>query len=245
MIRIKTDDELAQMRAACRITGDVLKLLEDKLRVGMTTLELDKIAYDYIIGCGAKPTFLGYGGFPGSVCISIDKTVVHGFPSERRIEEGEIVSLDVGAFFKGFTGDAARSIYVGSISSEKKKLIDVTRECFFKAIDGLMIGSTIGDIGAAVQEHAESNGFSVVREMVGHGVGRELHEDPPVPNYGRRGTGPRLRKGMTLAIEPMINMGGHEIILDGWKCETLDGMPSAHYENTVAITEDGVEIMTL
>ncbi|MGN0820038.1 MAG: type I methionyl aminopeptidase [Christensenellaceae bacterium] len=245
MIYIKNSSEIELMRKACRITGDVLKLLEDNVKVGITTAELDKLAYDYIIGCGAKPSFLGYGGFPGTVCASIDEQVVHGFPSDRVLEEGEIISLDVGAYINGFHGDAARTFAVGSISKEKQKLIDVTRECFFKGIDGLMVGSTLGDIGGAIQEHAESNGFSVVREMVGHGVGRRLHEDPAVPNYGRKGTGIRIRKGMTLAIEPMINMGGYEVSIDGWSCVTKDGLPSAHYENTVAITDDGVEILTL
>ena len=245
MIYLKTDEELNKMREAGRITGDVLKLLEDSIRVGMTTKELDKIAYDYIVSCGGKPAFLGLYGFPGTVCISIDEQVVHGFPSDRVIEEGEIVSVDTGAVIHGFYGDAARSLYVGKISPEKKKLIDVTKECFFKGIETVMEGSTIGDIGYAVQHHAEENGFSVVREMVGHGVGRKLHEDPSVPNYGKRGVGIRIRRGMTLAVEPMINMGGYEVDIDGWKCVTRDGKPSAHYENTIALTSDGVEILTL
>lgn len=245
MITVKSDRELALMREPCKIVRDVLELLGEKIKIGITTKELDKIAYDYIISCGAKPSFLGLYGFPSTLCVSIDEQVVHGFPSDREVKEGEIVSLDVGAYLNGFHGDGARSFYVGKIAPEKKRLIDVTKECFFKAIDGLCVGSSIGDIGARVQEHAESNGFSVVREMVGHGVGRHLHEDPSVPNFGKAGTGPRLRKGMTIAIEPMINMGGYEVDLDGWKCVTLDGKPSAHYENTVAITDDGVEILTL
>lgn len=245
MIYIKTDEEIEKMRKAGKIVGDVLKLVEDKIKLGMETQELDKIAYDYITSCGAKPSFLGLYGFPGTACISINEQVVHGFPSSRRIEEGDIVSFDVGAELHGFHGDAARSFYVGNISPEKKKLIEITRECFFKGVNAVMVGGAIGDIGFAVQQHAESNGFSVVREMVGHGVGRKLHEDPNVPNYGRKGVGPRLKKGMTLAIEPMINMGGHEVIIDGWKCVTKDGLPSAHYENTVALTDNGVEILTL
>lgn len=246
MIYVKNAEELERMKVACRITRDVLNLLEEKLRAGMTTKDLDKIAYDYIISCGAKPNFLGYGGFPGTICASIDDEVVHGIPSSSRvIEEGQIVSIDVGACINGFNGDAARSFYVGSIDPEKKRLIEVTKQCFFEGIKGICVGSAIGDIGYQVQTYAESNGFSVVREMVGHGIGRKMHEDPQVPNFGRRGTGIRLREGMTIAIEPMINMGVKDVIIDGWKCVTADGKPSAHYENTVAITANGVEILTL
>ena len=245
MIRIKTDEEVELIRKSCRITADVLKLLEDKLKVGMTTKELDKIAYDYITSCGAKPSFLGLYGFPASTCISIDEQVVHGIPSDRRIEENTIVSVDVGAYLNGFHSDAARSFYVGQISPEKKRLIEVTKECFFEGIKGICVGSALGDIGAQIQAHAEKNGYSVVREMVGHGIGRDMHEDPNVPNYGRKGTGIRLKRNTTLAVEPMINMGGYEIDLNGWDCVTRDGKPSAHYENTILIGDNGVEILTL
>ena len=245
MIYVKTDKEIGLMKEACKITGDVLKLLEDKIKVGMTTKELDKIAYDYIVSCGAKPSFLGLYGFPATTCISIDEEVVHGIPSDRVIEENMIVSVDVGAYINGFHGDAARSFYVGSISPEKKKLIDVTRECFFEGIKGICVGSALGDIGAQVQAHAEKNGFSVVRDMVGHGIGRNMHEDPSVPNYGKRGTGVRLKRNMTLAVEPMINMGRHEVLINGLNCVTKDGLPSAHYENTILIGDNGVEILTL
>lgn len=245
MIYLKNPSEIALMRKSGQITADVLKLIEDNIKVGVETAYLDKLAYDYIVGCGAKPSFLGYGGFPGSICVSIDEQVVHGFPSERRLEEGEIVSIDVGSFLNGFHSDAARTFLVGNVSPEKKKLVDVTKECFFKGLEEVMVGGTLGDIGGAIQEHAESNGYSVVREMVGHGVGRNLHEDPSVPNYGKRRTGIRLRSGMTLAIEPMINMGGKEVVIDGWSCVTRDKSPSAHYENTVALTSEGVEILTL
>ena len=245
MIYVKTDKEIALMKEACKITGDVLKLLEDKIKVGMTTKALDKIAYDYIVSCGAKPSFLGLYGFPATTCISIDEEVVHGIPSDRVIEENMIVSVDVGAFINGFHGDAARSFYVGSISPEKKKLIDVTRECFFEGIKGICVGSALGDIGEQVQAHAEKNGFSVVRDMVGHGIGRNMHEDPSVPNYGKRGTGVRLKRNMTLAVEPMINMGRHEVLINGLNCVTKDGLPSAHYENTILIGDNGVEILTL
>ncbi|MBO5888619.1 MAG: type I methionyl aminopeptidase [Clostridia bacterium] len=245
MIIVKTDSEIDLMREPCRIVRDALLLAEEKIEAGMTTSALNKIIHDYIVSCGAKPSFLGYGGFPAATCISIDEQVVHGFPSNRVIKEGEIVSVDVGAYKNGFHGDAARSLYVGEIAPEKKKLIDVTKECFFKGIEGICIGSPLGDIGAQIQQHAEANGFSVVRDMVGHGVGKHLHEDPQVPNYGRKGTGVRLKRNMTLAVEPMINMGRYEVEIDGWKCVTIDGLPSAHYENSIVITDNGVEILTL
>ena len=245
MIHVKTDKEIELMRVACKITGDTLKLLEEKIKPGMTTRELDKIAYDYIVSCGAKPSFLGLYGFPATTCISIDEEVVHGIPSDRVIEEDMIVSVDVGAYINGFHGDAARSFYAGSISPEKKRLIDVTRECFFEGIKGICVGSALGDIGAQVQAHAEKNGYSVVRDMVGHGIGRQMHEDPSVPNYGRRGTGVRLKRNTTLAVEPMINMGRHEVLINGLNCVTKDGLPSAHYENTILIGDNGVEILTL
>ena len=245
MIYIKNPSEIELMRKSGQIVADVLKLIEDNVKVGVKTRYLDKLAYDYIVGCGAKPSFLGYGGFPGTICVSIDEEVVHGFPSERVLKDGEIVSIDVGALLNGYHGDAARTFLVGSVSPEKKRLVEVTKECFFKGIENLMVGSTLGDIGGAIQEHAESNGYSVVREMVGHGIGKRLHEDPNVPNYGKRGVGIRLKSGMTLAVEPMVNMGTHKLILDGWKCETADSKPSAHYENTILITANGVEILTL
>lgn len=245
MIIIKSQKEIELMREPCKIVRDLLLLLEDRIQVGMTTKELDRIAFDYITTYGARPSFLGYGGFPATLCISIDEQVVHGFPSDRIIKEGEIVSVDVGAYLNGFHADAARSFYAGNISPEKKKLIDVTKESFFKGIEGIKAGSALGDIGYQVQSYVESNGFSVVRDMVGHGVGRNLHEDPSVPNYGRKGTGVRLKSGMTLAIEPMVNMGAYNVDIQGWKCVTRDGKPSAHYENTVLIKADGVEILTL
>ena len=245
MIHVKTDKEIELMKVACKTTGDTLKLLEEKIKPGMTTRELDKIAYDYIVSCGAKPSFLGLYGFPATTCISIDEEVVHGIPSDRVIEENTIVSVDVGAFINGFHGDAARSFSVGYISPEKKRLIDVTRECFFEGIKGICVGSALGDIGAQVQAHAEKNGYSVVRDMVGHGIGRQMHEDPSVPNYGRRGTGVRLKRNTTLAVEPMINMGRHEVLINGLNCVTKDGLPSAHYENTILIGDNGVEILTL
>ena len=248
MINIKTDDQIACMRESGKITKDVLDLLGQSIRVGMTTKELDKIAYDFIKSCGATPSFLGYAGYPASICASIDDMVVHGIPSENRvIKDGQIVSIDVGVIYNGWHGDAARTFMVGSVSEEKRKLVKVTEECFFKAIENLTDGSPLGDIGYKVQTHAEANGFSVVRALVGHGIGREMHEDPSVPNYGKKGTGIRLKKGMVIAIEPMINMGTYQVdfMSDGWTVLTRDRLPSAHYENTVVITDNGVEILTL
>ena len=246
MITIKTPEQVEHMREAGKIVAEVLDLMEKNVRPGVSTAELDKIAHDYIISRGAKPSFLHYNGFPASICASIDDVVVHGIPNKRTIlREGQIIGIDVGAVKNGYHGDAARTFLVGNVSEDKKKLVEVTKQCFFEAIKGLKDGSRIGDIGARVQRHAEKHGFSVVRVMVGHGIGRKLHEDPDVPNYGTEGTGIKLKAGMTIAIEPMINMGRYEVEIDGWKCVTIDGKPSAHYENTVVITDNGVEILTL
>ena len=245
MIIIKSDREIELMREPCKVVRDALNLAGQTVKAGMTTGELDKVIHNYITSCGAKPSFLGLYGFPKSACISINEEVVHGIPGNRIIKEGDIVSVDVGAFLNGFHGDGARTFCIGEVTPEKDKLVRVTEECFFKGIEGIMIGSALGDIGAQVEEHAVKNGFSVVKAMVGHGIGRKVHEDPEVPNYGRRGTGVRLRKNMTLAIEPMINMGTYQVDIDGWDCITRDKMPSAHYENTVVITDNGVEILTL
>jgi len=248
MITIKTDAEIALMRESGKLTRDVLDLIGSRIKVGMTTKELDKIAYDYIKSYGAYPSFLGYSGYPASICASIDDTVVHGIPSnDIIIKEGQIVSIDVGVILNGWQGDAARTFKVGKVSEEKEKLVRVTEECFFKAVECLRDGTPLGTLGNAVQSHAEANGFSVVRALVGHGIGKEMHEDPSVPNYGIKGTGVRLKKGMTIAIEPMINAGVYQVgfMSDGWTVKTKDRKPSAHYENTVAITENGVEILTL
>lgn len=248
MINIKTESEISAMRESGRITGDVLKYLQENIKIGMTTKELDKLAYDFIISCGAQPSFLGYNGFPASICVSIDDMVVHGIPSDDvYIKEGQIVSVDVGVIYNGWQGDAARTFCIGNVSEEKRKLVKVTEECFFKAIENLQDGSPLGDIGYNVQTYAENNGYGVVRALTGHGIGREMHESPSVPNYGRKGTGIRLKKGMALAIEPMINAGTFKVnfMSDGWGVKTADGKPSAHYENTVVITENGVEILTL
>ena len=248
MITVKSPEEIELMRQSGRLTKNVLELLGKSIRAGMSTKELDKIAHEYINSCGAKPSFLGYGGYPASTCISINETVVHGIPSEDIIvKEGDIVSVDVGVIYNGWQGDAARTFAVGEVSEEKKKLIKVTEECFFKAVENLKNGTPLGDIGYNVQTYAETNGFSVVRALVGHGIGREMHEDPSVPNFGKKGTGIRLKSGMTIAIEPMINAGVYQVefLSDGWGVVTKDKKPSAHYENTVAITDYGVEILTL
>lgn len=248
MISVKTKEQLELMRKSCAITRDTLKLLEDKARIGISTAELDKVAYEYILKCGAKPSFLNYHGYPASVCISIDEEVVHGIPSKKRfLEEGQIVSFDVGAYKDGFHGDAARTIAIGKISSEKQKLIEVTKQCFFEGIKVLKDGVRLGDIGWAICSYARSFGYGVVEELVGHGIGREMHEDPNVPNFGVKGRGIRLAAGMTIAIEPMINMGTSAVDFcdDGWTVKTKDRLPSAHYENTVAVTMDGAEILTI
>ena len=248
MITIKTDAEIECMRESGKITRDTLDYLASRIKVGMTTKELDSLAYDFIVSCGATPSFLGYSGFPASICASIDDSVVHGIPSDDIvIKEGQIVSIDTGVIYNGWQGDAARTFCIGEVSPLKKKLVKVTEECFFKAIQNLRDGSPIGDIGYYVQTHAEANGFSVVRALTGHGIGREMHESPSIPNYGKKGTGIRLKKGMALAIEPMINAGTFKVdfLSDGWTVKTQDRLPSAHYENTVVITDNGVEILTL
>lgn len=245
MVTVKSPKEIEKMREAGKIVAEVLDLMEKYVKPGISTLELDRIAHDYIISKGAKPSFLHYQGYPNSICASVDDVVVHGIPKNTQIlKEGQIVGIDVGAVKDGYHGDAARTFLVGKVSEEKKKLVEVTKECFFEAIKGLKEGSRLGDIGARVQRHAEKNGFSVVRIMVGHGIGKQMHEDPEVRNYGTEGTGIKLKAGMTIAIEPMINMGSYELKLNGWDARTVDGLPSAHYENTVLICSDGVEILT-
>ena len=248
MIYIKSNDEIKLMREANLIVRDLLAYLEEKVKPGISTAKLDKLAYDFIKQRGAEPSFLGYDGFPASICASIDDVVVHGIPHDDMIlEEGQIIGVDVGAYKHGFHGDAARTFAVGKISAEKQRLIDVTKECFFKGVSVLKDGVRLGDLSSAIQSHAEKNGYSVVRELVGHGIGRKMHEDPSVPNYGVQGHGVKLKKNMTIAVEPMINMGKRDIYVDddGWTIHTVDGLPSAHYENTLLITEDGYELLTL
>ncbi len=247
MIKVKTQAEIEIMRESGQILARTLKLLESEIRPGISTKYLDKIANEYIISCGGKPAFLHLYGFPASICSSIDEVVVHGIPRESDIlQEGQIIGIDCGVKYKGFCSDAARTFGVGHISDEKQKLIDVTRESFFEGIKGLKANDRVGDIGARVQSFVEKHGFSVVRDLVGHGVGREMHEDPNVPNFGRMGLGAKLPANCTIAVEPMVNVGVPDVVFNGmWDVKTADHKPSAHYENTILITEDGVEILTI
>lgn len=248
MIQLKNPLQIKEMREAGRITGEALLVARESIREGMSTYELDKIIRAYIEKQGAKPSFLGYAGFPGSACISINDEVIHGIPSKKRfLQEGDVVKVDVGAFYKGYHGDAARTIPVGKVTPEAEKLIKVTRDSFFAGIDKLVVGNRLGDVGHAIDALAVANGFSTVKKYIGHGIGHELHESPDVPNFGTEGRGTRLCAGMTLAIEPMINEGTDSVkeLSDGWTVKTADGKLAAHYENTVALTSDGVIIMTM
>ena len=247
MIVVKTEQEIDAMREPCAIVRDTLAFVGSKVRPGITTAELDAYAEEYIRSRGAIPSCLGYCGYPASVCASVNEEIVHGIPGERILRAGDIVSIDLCAYKNGFHGDGARTFAVGEIDENKRKLIRVTEECFFRAVEGLRAGTPLYDIGAKVQAHAEANGFSVVREYVGHGIGREMHEDPSVPNFGKRGTGVRLKANTVLCIEPMVVAGKRDlrVLDDGWTAVTQDKSPAAHYENTVVIREDGVEILTL
>ena len=247
MIVIKNGQELQDMRKACKITAAARALAGEMVRPGMTTEAIDKAVHDFIVSQGAKPSFLGYRGFPASTCISVNNTVIHGIPGGYKLKEGDIVSVDVGAYYRGFHGDCAATFPCGTISAEAQRLIDVTKQSFFEGIRFAKRGHRVSDISHAVQAHVESNGFSVVRAFVGHGVGAQLHEEPEVPNYGNPGRGPRLLPGMTLAIEPMVNEGVHDVrvLKDGWTVVTADGKLSAHYENTVLITDGEPEILTV
>lgn len=247
MIVLKTSRELELMKEACVISAQALKVAGEAVRPGISTYEIDKIAYDFIIKCGAKPNFLGYGGFPATACISINDEVIHGIPSKKRIiHEGDIVSIDLGAVKNGYNGDNAATFICGTCSPEVKRLVDTTRNALKKGIEQAVAGNRIGDIANAVQTYCEERGFSVVRDFVGHGVGTKLHEEPSVPNFGHAGRGIRLLPGMTLAIEPMINLGTYKVktLSDGWTVKTADAKASAHFEHTVAITADGPVILT-
>ena len=248
MIKQKSEEDLKKMRLACEITRDVLNEIKKHIKAGVSTKQLDKIAHDYIISRGATPTFKNYAGFPASICASVNEVVVHGIPNEDIIlKDGDIISIDVGAKIHGFTGDAARTFPVGKIDADKKRLIKITEQSFFEGIKNIKAGCFVGDISAKIQTFVEKNGYSIVRELVGHGVGENLHEDPEVPNFGKLGSGAKLNENVTLAIEPMVNMGERFVVFmpDGWTVKARDGKPSAHYENTVLITKDGVEILTL
>ena len=247
MVSIKNSRELSSMREACRISARALQLAGEAVQPGVTTGEIDRLVRKYIESEGATPSFLGYGGFPGSGCISVNDEVIHGIPGKRVIHAGDIVSVDVGAHFNGYHGDNAATFGAGDISPEARALMDATRESLQEGIRAAKAGNRIGDIGAAVQRYVEVRGYSVVRQFVGHGVGTNLHEDPSVPNFGTPGRGPRLLPGMTIAIEPMINQGTCDVrtLKDGWTVVTKDGKLSAHFEHTVAITADGPVILTL
>ena len=243
----KTEQEIELMREPNRIVRDCLNFVGERIHAGMTTKEIDELVYRFIKASDAEPSCLGYCGYPASACVSVNETVVHGIPDGRVLREGDIVSVDLCAYKNGYHGDGARTIAIGAVSAENEKLIRVTEECFFRGIEGLKAGTPLYDIGYRVQQHAEKNGFSVIRAYTGHGIGREMHEDPSVPNFGRKGTGMRLPVNTVICIEPMIAAGGFRVNVldDGWTAVTRDGKCAAHYENTVVVREDGVEILTL
>ena len=247
MIIIKNHKEIDLMRSAGKIVAETLLLVEEKVRPGITTAELDRIAEEFITKHGARPSFKGLYGFPASLCISVNEQVVHGIPGGYVLRDGDIISVDCGAYINGFHGDAARTFGVGNITKEAEKLINVTKESFFKGIEYAKVGNRLTDISHEIQNYVEASGFSVVRDFVGHGIGRVVHEDPDIPNYGRPGRGPKLVEGMALAIEPMVNVGNYKVktLNDDWTVVTSDGSLSAHYENTIVILPDGPEILTL
>lgn len=247
MIIGKSKRELDKMRAAGRLVGQVLAHLRTLVEPGVTTMDVDRAAEKMIRDAGALPTFKGYNGFPYSICASVNEQIVHGFPSNYKLKDGDIFSIDVGVTLDGFVGDTATTVPVGKVSEDRLKLIRVTEECLQRAIEQCRPGKHLGDIGWAVQEHAEANGYSIVRDYVGHGIGRRMHEDPQIPNYGRPGLGPKIKSGYVFAVEPMVNLGSHhtKVLSDGWTVITVDGQPSAHVEHTIAITDEGPEVLTL
>ncbi len=247
MITLKSERELALMREAGHIVALAHKAVRDAIRPGISTAELDKIAYDVITSNGAIPSFLNYNGFPATICASVNEVVIHGIPSKNTIlKDGDIISVDIGANYKGYHGDCAKTFFVGSVSEEKRQLVEVTTQSLYEGLKFARPGNRLSDISHAIEEYAKSFGYSIVLEYTGHGVGHALHEDPAVPNYGAPGKGPILKKGMTLAIEPMVNMGTHRIrvLKDNWTVVTQDKKPSAHYEHSIVITDDGYEILT-
>ncbi len=246
MIILKSEREINYLRDAGRIVAETHVEVKKAVKPGVTTLDLDRIAEEYIISRGAIPAFKGYHGFTGNICSSVNEEVVHGIPGLRKLKTGDNISIDIGAVINGYNGDAAITVPVGEIDAEVQKLLDVTEESLYKGIEQAVIGNRLSDISHAVQSHVEQYGFGVVREYVGHGIGRSMHEDPQVPNYGNPGRGPRLKAGMTLAIEPMVNLGTHEVktLDDGWTVVTLDGKRSAHFEHSIAITDGKPEILT-
>ena len=246
MIYLKTDEEIELLRAANQIVARTLAEVAKVIAPGVTTLKLDTIAEEYIRSQGAVPGFKGYGGFPGTLCVSVNENVVHGIPSNYALREGDIVSVDCGAVKDGYNGDSTYTFCVGEVDEEVKRLLRTTKESLYIGIEHAVEGNRIGDIGHAIQEYCEKRGYGVVREMCGHGVGRKLHEDPDVPNYGRKGTGPLIKNGMCIAIEPMINLGSKNIVIerDGWTCRTKDRKPSAHFEHTVAVIDGAAKPLT-
>lgn len=246
MIILKSPHEIKMIERACKIAAGALEMLAGVIRPGIKTKELEEYAEAYIQAKGGKPAFKGYRGYPASICVSINNQVVHGIPSERRLQEGDIVSIDLGVIYEGYYGDAARSYAVGSIGELHRKLLEVTEKALYIGIEKAKAGNRVGDISSAIQTYVESNGFSVVRAFVGHGVGKFLHEEPQVPNFGKPGKGPRLKEGMTIAIEPMVNTGLPDVMIlnDGWTAVTVDGGYSAHFEHTVVITKNGAQILT-
>ncbi len=248
MIIIKSAQEIEMMRESGKVTGKILRELEDFIKPGISTMDIDKFVEDTIRAHGMIPSFKGYGGFPGSACVSVNEEVVHGIPDKNRIlKEGDIVSVDVGSIYKGYHSDAARTYGVGKISPEAQRIIDAAKDSFFEGLKYCKVGCRLSDVSNAIQTKVESEGFGVIREFVGHGIGADLHEDPQIPNYGKAGRGPRLAEGMVFAIEPMITEGTYEVdvLLNNWTVVTLDGKLSAHYENTVVITDGEPELLTL
>ncbi len=246
MIKLKNNIELELMRDAGKITAEALMVAKELVKPGVNLLQIDREIKHTIEKYGATPSFLGYGGFPASACISLNQEVIHGIPDKRELKEGDVVKIDVGAFYKGYNGDAARTFFCGEVDERAVKLERITRESFFEGIKYASIGNRLGDLSHAIEMHVVNNGFSVVKQYVGHGIGRELHEDPEVPNYGKPSRGPRFYEGMTIAVEPMVNEGTElvEVLDNDWTVVTLDGKLSAHYENTIAIGENGPEILT-
>ena len=246
-ISIKSDVEIQKMRQAADILVRTHELVAKHVKIGITTQELDEIAEKYILSQGGTPSFKDYGGYPATICASINDEVVHGIPSARKLQQGDLLSVDIGVYFNGYHSDAARSYGIGQLSKEMQNLIDVTEQSFYEGLKFAKAGHHLSEISQAIQEYVEKNGFSVVRDLVGHGIGKELHEEPQIPNYKTPGRGPKLQKGMVLAIEPMVNMGTWQVnvLEDDWTIVTRDGMPSAHYENTIVITEEEPEILTI
>ena len=248
MIHVKSEKEIDLMREPCKIVKETLEFVGSRIQAGMSTKEVDELVERYIRSAGAYPSCLGYGGFPASACVSVNDMVVHGIPDSHTIlKDGDIVSVDLCAYKNGFHGDACRTFKIGKVAPEIERLVKITEECFFKGIEGLRAGTPLFDIGAKVQKHAESHGYGVIRSYTGHGIGREMHEDPSVPNFGKPGTGVRLKAGTVICVEPMIALGTWRVKLldDGWGAVTADGKYAAHYENTLVVREDGVEILTL